>query len=749
MKHRFIMILLVAILPRLLISPFLGHPWDMYIWLRSGELALSNINIYTLENPADYPWGFYAYPPTWLYWLIIPAMVNNLLENLYLTVFLIKLPIIISDILVGLVIYMIALRLGYEDRKALIISSIWLFNPITFFISSIWGMFDSISVLFMLTALSSVLNGKYMRAGVLIGIGVSIKFLPVLIIPPTIIYLLKSRRIGMRDILTKLFMMPLLIFLLISLPFLSTPINYFDHIFQHAESVGSFTYWVALSAIINPSIFWFIPFTVYGIVIIMLYKRFQNGVHEYIKICGAAVLTFLATSPKVNIQYTLIFIPLILLYDRFFENRRIVYKFISIMLVGVIWLISSSTILYNYSLEYVGKIYTPDTYDYGFGAITLILSSIAGGILIVRLTLEVLGLSRVESKVITGRWGMVGIILAFLLSFSLFSSPHGVSVPTTNIRIGIPESVDSAFIPRSKTSVESYLKHYDVNYVVLSWSPDFVNTYNGLNFTRDVTEYARFRTGSNKWTTSDIIWLIRELRSRNVKVLLGVYLRIEEIKPHYGIQGYHINWVKNHPEVIGEEGVLLFNNTIQIDDSNIYPYSEYFAHQIERIVRDMGFDGVYLMGWSHWEKAKDPSHILPLIHEIKKRIDKPLFVESSEAICEPRKIVELIKSSDYVILKTAPWVYTIYYARTDNVTLTDYKKYIQDILSYLDEDDAKKLLFSLYLFDFVDGWTTPATQISIEAREFYKSGLTEGYALYHTSRYVPYRIFFEDNIIYK
>ena len=77
MCRRLVVILLIAFVSRIVLSPFFGHPWDMYIWFKSGELALSNINIYLLENPVDYPWGFYAYPPTWLYWLAIVAMVEE------------------------------------------------------------------------------------------------------------------------------------------------------------------------------------------------------------------------------------------------------------------------------------------------------------------------------------------------------------------------------------------------------------------------------------------------------------------------------------------------------------------------------------------------------------------------------------------------------------------------------------------------------------------------------------------------
>lgn len=743
MKHRLTVILLLAFFSRLIFSPFYGHPWDMYIWIKSGELALSNINIYLLENPVDYPWGFYAYPPMWLYWLASVTLIRKAVENLYFTVFMIKFPIILADVATGYLIFRIAKKLEYSEKNALIISSIWLFNPITFFVSSIWGMFDSIAVFFMVAALSSILSGKYTRAGILAGIGVAVKLLPALLIPPTLIYLIKVKKERKKKLLINFIIIPSIVFVLTSLPFLGTPIQYFKHILQHAESVGTFTYWTALSTVVNTSIFWFIPLLIYGVVLAVYSRKFKGGVHEYIRVLGATVLTFIALSPKVNIQHTLTFIPLLLMYKGFLERREVQYKFAYFVIAGVVWLISSLTVLSNYSLDYMGKVYTPDTYDFGVGPVILVVSSVIGGILMVRLMLEMMGLGSIESKLIAERWGIIGILVSFILMFSISAAPPGVLLPRTEIRIGIPESVDSAFIPLSRESVDAYLKHYDVNYVVLAWSPDFVNTYEHLNYSQDITEYTRFRTGSNKWKISDLIWLIDELHARKVKVLLGVYLKVEEIKPHYGVQGYSVNWIKAHPEVISETGILLFNNTIKIDNSSMYPYSEYFAERIARILRDMRFDGVYLMGWNDWRmKTRDTFYILPLINELKK-IGKPVFIEGPESTYCVEETVSLIEGSDYVVLKTAPWVYSVYYARTDNVTLTDYKKYIDEVFSRISEENRRKVLFSLFLFDFVDGWTTPATQLYVEAREFYNGGLKTGYSLYYTSRYVPYRISIE------
>ncbi|HDD56715.1 MAG TPA: hypothetical protein ENG18_01685, partial [Nitrososphaeria archaeon] len=134
-RRWFRLMIIAALVARIIPAPFFGHPWDMYIWLKSGELGLNQVNIYLLGDPVDYPWGFYAYPPTWLYWLILTTFIGRLYPNLNFHVLMIKLPIIISDILVGILAYRIASRLGFDERKSLLIMGIWLFNPITYFMS--------------------------------------------------------------------------------------------------------------------------------------------------------------------------------------------------------------------------------------------------------------------------------------------------------------------------------------------------------------------------------------------------------------------------------------------------------------------------------------------------------------------------------------------------------------------------------------------------------------------------------------
>jgi len=738
----FRLMIIVALIARLIPAPFFGHPWDMYIWLKSGELGLDQVNIYLLGDPVDYPWGFYAYPPAWLYWLILTTLINRLYPNLNLHVFLIKLPIIVSDILVGILVYRIAARLGFDERRSLLIAGIWLFNPITYFISTIWGMFDSIAVLFMLISIKYILDEKYIRSAIAAGVGIAVKILPALILLPTLVHLLKSGKLDLKNFILRIAFPAAAVFLIISTPFLTTPIEYFNALFHHTKSVGQFTYWIAVSTIVNLSNFWYIPFIAFLIITIYIYKKMGIGLNHdrYIDACAAVVAVFLATSPKVNIQYTLTLIPLLLLSKSFWAQKNFKRNFILLISSAVLWLASSSTILYGYDLNYLGRLYIMESYELRPEYIINIVSGLFGGTRFVALSMDFANFKKLD-LVILNKWNIIltAVIVAFGL-LCILPTPSGVKLHNAPIRVGIPESADSAFIPGSGGSVSQFLKHYNVNYVVLSFSPDFVNTYQGYEPEKDITRYMRFKTATGRWRYRDVKWLIDELHSRGVKVLLGIYLRKEKVKYHYGVQGFAVDWIKNHPEILGFQDVLLFNSTVNMAGKDTL-YADYFSRRTKLIIKDFGFDGVYLMDWNNWKITGDKlSYILPLLDRLRLLKCGEIFVEGIDSTNDVSSTLTLIKNSDYVVLKTAPWINRIYYIRTDDVSISSYQRYLSQTLESLSEDEKKHLLYGIYVFDFVDGWLTPAFEMQREVNAFNRAGVEGGYAIYYSSRYVPYKI---------
>ena len=476
-----------------------------------------------------------------------------------------------------------------------IIPAIWLFNPITYFVSTFWGMFDSIAAFFQLLAIYYALEEKYIRAGLSAGLGAAVKILPALIILPIFIYLMKKRgTMAVKEVALKILVPMILIFLLISAPFLSTPFEYFRALFQHTKSVGGFTYWIALSTFVNLSNFWFVPLIAFGIISVVIAKRSTPDKFGFLWACTLVIVSFLATSPKVNIQYTNFLIPLILLSREFWTTQNVKRNFGLLMLTGLIWIACSWLILAGYDLGYLGRLYVSESYNISPAHILTVIMGLFGGTRFIALLMDYLNLQKYDTAYIS-KWNVAIYASVILIGIAaILPSPSGVVLPNCPIRIAIPESADSAFIPSSDQSIDQFLKHYNVTHVVLAFSPDFVNTYDGYNPDQDVTVYFRFKTQPRKWTQEDIKWLVDGLRSKGVKVLLGVYLKSEGAVYRYSVQGFSVEWIEKHPEVIGSQKLLLFNATINLEGGKI-PYSSFFSDKIKKIVKDFGFDGVYLI----------------------------------------------------------------------------------------------------------------------------------------------------------
>ena len=731
-RKKLLIMLLIGAAARLIPAPFYAHPWDMYIWFKSGELGLQDLNIYKFGDYVEYPWGFYAYPPGWLYWLIIVALFGG---SASFKTFMIKLPVILADIAAALVLYRIMRELEFDEDKCLIASAIWLFNPITYFVTSFWGMFDSTAVLFQLLAVYVLLRRRIILSGVMAGIGAAVKLIPALMIIPAAIYLLKRREYSIREAILKLILPTSITFLAISTPFLTTPIEYLRAILLHTKSVGGFTYWIALSAFIDLSNLWFIPLIAFGIVMIIVAKRMRPDNHSLIWALTLTITSFLATSPKVNIQHINFLIPMILISKDSWVSKNVRRNLLMLMISAAAWIVSAWFILAGFSPTYIGRLYVPESYEIGIPYILSVVAGIFGGTRLLALTMDHLNLQKYDTAYLS-KWNVFLYVVVILLGFiSIMPPPLGVTLPNNPIRIGVPESPDSAFIPRSEESVDQFLRHYNVTHIVLVMSPDFINTYNGFEPDEDVTKYFRFRVEADRWAQSDLLWLVRSLKSRGIKVLLGVYLKAEGPIYKYGVQGFAIDWIKEHPSLLGSGNLLLFNNTI-----NGASYAELFSSKLERIVKDFGFDGVYLMAWDYWKISSNRlQHIIPLLERLKTQSSMRVFIEGPE-IMRRDDLPKLLELSDYVILKTAPFISRFYYSMENNISLLNYERDLSTILNEIPAEDQDRILFTAYTFSFVDGWFNPAIELSLEVSRYEEIGLKAGYAIYYADRYVPYKI---------
>lgn len=151
---------------------------------RSWSMKASGINgISTFYSP-DY---FCDYPPFYILILALVGGISNLFRftsNLGAHLIMIKLPAIIADVVTAYLFYKIAGK-RFNRTASLILSLLYIFNPVVFLNSTLWGQVDSFFTMILLFGLMLIDEGKLSYATILFTIAVLMKpqgiiFLPVI-----------------------------------------------------------------------------------------------------------------------------------------------------------------------------------------------------------------------------------------------------------------------------------------------------------------------------------------------------------------------------------------------------------------------------------------------------------------------------------------------------------------------------------------------------------------------------------------
>ncbi len=129
--------------------------------------------------------GFADYPPGYMYLLWVVGELGHILapfahnDPTSAIAALIKIPPILCDIAIGYVLYRIVLswRGDRPDarRLALIAAAIYVFNPVTWYDSAVWGQTDSVGSLVLLLSVWALIRGNSEGAAVLATVAALIK----------------------------------------------------------------------------------------------------------------------------------------------------------------------------------------------------------------------------------------------------------------------------------------------------------------------------------------------------------------------------------------------------------------------------------------------------------------------------------------------------------------------------------------------------------------------------------------------
>lgn len=345
-----LLLLIIGLLIRLGLSPFSRDPWDMNVWQTVGSAILSGQNPYALTSNG------LIYPPLWGVFCAASYLSYTLTSNLFLSYFTLKLPIVIADILISLIIKKIVYNHTLDVTKARTAMLLYLFNPVTIIISSLWGMFDAIPTLFALLSLFYMSQGQYLKSGLTLGAGIGFKgFFPALLLPFFLFYIWKNEKRVSNCFRYSIY--TILIPLTISMPFLIIHSNTYISmiLFPVKRLPQHLTYWFSISELLKAnaiptatilSLSSFVSLSLFLTLYLFLIKEASvwpiksnpGNISFILKGTILVIFIFYLTSSTVNEQYLIWTIPFLTLYIKI-HNQSLKLPLYCLCILDILFLL--------------------------------------------------------------------------------------------------------------------------------------------------------------------------------------------------------------------------------------------------------------------------------------------------------------------------------------------------------------------------------------------------------------------------
>ncbi len=179
-------LLAIGLIIRFVLAPFtVSDDVKTWIW----------VCVVAYEVGANPFYFFYGYGSLWtitllaIYplYLVLPSFWQH--EAMLFTI--LKTPMVFCDLAIGFVIYQMIYDSTNSEKKAILGASIWVLNPLAIFFGEVFGMFDSIPVLFTLLSAYALTRRRYCLGAALLAVAAGYKLYPVFLLP---VYLAISLR---------------------------------------------------------------------------------------------------------------------------------------------------------------------------------------------------------------------------------------------------------------------------------------------------------------------------------------------------------------------------------------------------------------------------------------------------------------------------------------------------------------------------------------------------------------------------
>lgn len=376
-KQPLLVVLLIGLIFRLILAPFTGHTSDIALWASIDE------NFYLLQFNPLYGWSGLLFPSIMLFFYPFYLLLSYIgLGNILTQTLVIKIPFILTDLFIGILLYKIAFMKTKNRVISNIVASSWIFNPFVIFVSSIHGMYDSIPVFFLLLSVFFLFDNKWMNSLISLGISSCIKIFPLFLFPLWIFYLWKKTS-KHEKILS--FMGFIVVILINYLPMLVDPILYKTlinyYIFQ-ATGIGTVGVTIGMIGITIQS-FWryfltnnvlnyfpifiknqlfissFIPF--YFLIIAFIYRRYRKYAINDIDLLRYSVVIMLLIMPlnPNNSPHHLLWVFPFLLYLSL-HNKKLV------VMLNILWMLNLvSLFTYAPPINYLRNLYPEIPFVFG------------------------------------------------------------------------------------------------------------------------------------------------------------------------------------------------------------------------------------------------------------------------------------------------------------------------------------------------------------------------------------------------